>query len=302
MKVCFVISPIGSEGSDVRARADQVLRHVIEPAAEYFDYRVIRAETISTPGMITSQVIQHILESHLVIADLTDHNPNVFYELAVRHVVRKPLVQLIDKSQSLPFDVSGARTIFFDLTLDGAADAVEQIKKQIAALEKNPSDLDTPISITSDLISLARMSTQDQGNTTQLLPVLTDIGAAVHNYGREIRALRTDLERIELQQRLTGQVETRNPVTGRRAGISRFDLALRRIRHADPIIYEYGMDLRRQIVVGNIQNINEMLSEFRAMIEGNADIPPDDKDTIMTGFDRLITTHRDSRQNDDLPF
>jgi phage gp29-like protein len=77
-KLCFVIAPIGEEGSDVRRRSDQVLKHVIAPAAKECGYETIRADKISEPGMITSQVIQHLLEDALVIADLTGRNPNVF--------------------------------------------------------------------------------------------------------------------------------------------------------------------------------------------------------------------------------
>ena len=54
-KICFVISPIGSEGTEIRDRADQVLRHLIEPAVKLYGYQAIRADAISTPGMITSQ-------------------------------------------------------------------------------------------------------------------------------------------------------------------------------------------------------------------------------------------------------
>src|SRR5687767_14258073 len=96
-KVCFVISPIESKGSDVRRRSDQVLKYIIEPAAVGYD--VIRADKISEGGIITSQVVQYLRDSALVIADLTGHNANVFYELAIRHVLRKPYIHMIHKSE-----------------------------------------------------------------------------------------------------------------------------------------------------------------------------------------------------------
>jgi hypothetical protein len=61
-KTCFVISPIGTEGSEVRRRADQILRHVVGPAADAAGFLAIRADQISEPGLITTQVIQHIVE------------------------------------------------------------------------------------------------------------------------------------------------------------------------------------------------------------------------------------------------
>jgi hypothetical protein len=61
---------------------------IVAPAAEACGYDTIRADQIAKPGIITSQVIQHLLDDPLVVADLTGWNPNVFYELAIRHAIR----------------------------------------------------------------------------------------------------------------------------------------------------------------------------------------------------------------------
>jgi len=111
---CFVIAPIGEEGSDTRKRSNQVLKHIIVPAAAECGYQAVRADQISEPGIITSQVIQHIINDPLVIADLSEGNANVFYELALRHVLAKPLVQIIRKGERIPFDVAGMRTVPID--------------------------------------------------------------------------------------------------------------------------------------------------------------------------------------------
>jgi len=56
---CFFIAPIGLDDSDIRKRSDQVLRHVVRPAAKNCGFTaVIRADEISQPGIITTQVIQ----------------------------------------------------------------------------------------------------------------------------------------------------------------------------------------------------------------------------------------------------
>lgn len=96
-KICFVIAPIGEEGSETRKRSDQILKYIIAPAATECGYEPKRADSFATPGIITKQIIEQLIDAPLVIADLTDYNPNVFYELAVRHAVRKPVVQLIDR-------------------------------------------------------------------------------------------------------------------------------------------------------------------------------------------------------------
>lgn len=96
-RLAFVICPIGEPDSDSRRRADQILKHVIEPAVLECGYKALRADKISEPGIITSQIITHILNDALIVADLTGHNPNVFYELAVRHAIKKPVVQIIQR-------------------------------------------------------------------------------------------------------------------------------------------------------------------------------------------------------------
>ncbi|PMQ02716.1 hypothetical protein DyAD56_22840 [Dyella sp. AD56] len=179
-KVCFVIAPIGEAESDTRKRSDQVLKHVIAPAALACGYKAIRADQISEPGMITSQVIQHIVEDPLVIADLTDRNPNVFYELAIRHAIRKPLVQLIKKGEQIPFDVAGTRTIHVDhRDLDSVEEAKREIGSQIRALENDSSKLETPISVSLDLQMLRQSDNPEQRSLADVLSAVTELRSSV---------------------------------------------------------------------------------------------------------------------------
>ena len=149
-KTCFVIAPIGPEGSDTRKRSDQLLKHVLEAALEPRGYEVVRADRISQPGSITIQVLEHVINSEIVVADLTDHNPNVFYELAVRHAVQKPLIHMILSGQSIPFDVADFRTIQFELDLDGAEAAREGLIAQLEELEKGKVGV-TPVKLANIL-------------------------------------------------------------------------------------------------------------------------------------------------------
>jgi hypothetical protein len=113
-KICFYITPIGDDASEHRRHSDLFLSSLIEPALETFGLEVIRADKIAQPGMITSQVLEHILRSRLVVADLSYHNPNVFYEMALRHATKLPIIQVCRKFDRLPFDVNQVRTIIID--------------------------------------------------------------------------------------------------------------------------------------------------------------------------------------------
>ena len=149
MKDCFIICPLGSANSDTRKRSDKLLKHVFKPILKENEFKAVRADQIPKVGLITTQIINLIIESPLIIADLTDSNPNVFYELAIRHAIRKPYIQVISKGQKIPFDLSGIRTIEIDITdLDNVDDAKKQIEDQILEFKKGYIP-DSPVSVAS---------------------------------------------------------------------------------------------------------------------------------------------------------
>jgi len=131
---CFVISPVGPEGSQIRRLADDLLDYVFAPAAEACGFAVLRADRLPTPGQVTPQLIDHLTRADVVIADLSGHNPNVMYELAVRHATGKPVIQLMAGDDPLPFDIKDYRTIPFQLN-NGALElrTADQLKADIEA-------------------------------------------------------------------------------------------------------------------------------------------------------------------------
>jgi len=179
-KICFVISPIGDEDSDTRKRSDMVLKHIITGPIEELGYEVIRADKISEPGIITTQIIQHIVDAALVIADITERNPNVFYELALRHAIRKPLVQLIKKGEAIPFDVAATRIIQFDIKdLDSVAAAKDEILSQVKSLEAGKSEVHNPISVSLDLKMLKESGNAEERSLADVVEAISDLRVAV---------------------------------------------------------------------------------------------------------------------------
>jgi hypothetical protein len=145
-KICFVISPIGDEGSDIRNYADVVYEFIIKPAVEKHLYKPIRADAIAKPGVVTSDIVNHVLDDDLVVTDLTLANPNVTYELALRHIVKKPYIQIKDSFGQLPFDIQPTRTIIFRYgNAHSMLSCREQISQQIESIHSDPSKVDSPI-------------------------------------------------------------------------------------------------------------------------------------------------------------
>lgn len=148
---CFYITAIGDDGSEFRKHSDLFLGSIVEPALEQFQLAVVRADAIDKPGTITRQIIDYLVRSRLVIADLSFHNPNVFYELAIRHATRLPVVQLIRSVDRIPFDLNQVRTIRLDTTdIYSLVPKIETYRSEIAnqvrrALD-DPDSVDNPIS------------------------------------------------------------------------------------------------------------------------------------------------------------
>jgi hypothetical protein len=151
-KICFYVTPIGAPTSQERQHSDLFLSAIVEPALEEFGLKVVRADQIAQPGLITSQIIEHVVKARLVIADLSYHNANVFYELCLRHACRLPTVQIIRVGDPIPFDLNQVRTIQIDMTsIFTLVPQLETYKSEIANQVRralgNPEGVDNPLSM-----------------------------------------------------------------------------------------------------------------------------------------------------------
>lgn len=161
-KTCFVVGPIGGDDSDDRIHADWLLEEIIEPVfAEHFqDFDVTRADKISVPGRIDAQVITHLLESELVIADLTTLNPNAFYEIGIRHTVQKPIIHMHLDGQRIPFDIASFRSIKFEKKRPSDLRVARGLLKDAIAVAIDPShEIDNPVTFSRGKIQVSENAT-----------------------------------------------------------------------------------------------------------------------------------------------
>jgi len=161
----FVISPIGHLGTPEHRRARQVLDYIIKKAFFQPHWEVIRADDEHSPDSITSQVIERIVNSDLIVADLTGHNPNVFYELAVAHGYQKPVLYLMTEGESLPFDLIDQRAIFYNLADPAAVDkAISGLVSSQRWVEEHSSNLRTPLTMHGRFTAISEAAPGSDGN------------------------------------------------------------------------------------------------------------------------------------------
>jgi len=138
-KTCFFIGPIGDEKSRIRKWSDLVLKYIVSPVVKELGYEdPARSDLIPKSGSISFEIMRHLVDDDLVVADLTESNPNVFYELAIRHVLQKPAIHIVRDGYKLPFDVRDIRVIPVKIdNLDFAENTRQELKSQIISTEKD---------------------------------------------------------------------------------------------------------------------------------------------------------------------
>lgn len=158
-KTCFVIMPIGDQefGStkvtkaELKQRYGDLIKEAIQKADPYLE--IVRADEVSFPGSITSDIITRIMHSDIVVADVTYPNPNVFYELGLRHACRVGTVIIRDMNgPNIPFDIMHLRHIDYESTPSGLKALAEELGKHFEYLEKNPEHTD------NQFLELAKIS------------------------------------------------------------------------------------------------------------------------------------------------
>jgi hypothetical protein len=116
---------------------DVLYREVIQPVSDNAGFKAIRADDVFRPGVILQDIIRGIVESDVIVADITPTNPNVFYELGYAHALQKSTILLANRQvEKPPFDISGYRVIFYDDTIGGKRDIEDTLKKHLESIRR----------------------------------------------------------------------------------------------------------------------------------------------------------------------
>ena len=109
---------------------DSIYDGVIKSGLELAGLSVKRADDIQNQRNILQYVFDGIVNSDLIVADLTNSNPNVFYELAIAHAVRKPVILITQHMDEVPFDLKPYRLIEYDVHFAKIGEAIERLTNE----------------------------------------------------------------------------------------------------------------------------------------------------------------------------
>jgi hypothetical protein len=149
--LCFVLMPFGRK-TDAAGRTtdfDAVYREIIAPAVIGAGLEPIRADEEKVGGTIHKPMFERLMICPFAVADITGANPNVYYELGIRHAIKpRSTVILFATGTVLPFDIALLRGVPYRTDDSGApsdpTSCAAAITQQLLAAKSNPLD-DSPL-------------------------------------------------------------------------------------------------------------------------------------------------------------
>jgi len=131
---CFVIMPFGGW-------FDEYYKTIYEPAIRSAGLEPRRADDLYRPSSIVHDIWTLTKSARIVLADLTDKNPNVFYELGLAHAMAKPAILVTASLSDVPFDLRALRVLEYDKNRPNWGDLLSRnIQQSIAEVLASPED------------------------------------------------------------------------------------------------------------------------------------------------------------------
>ncbi len=156
----------------------RVYNHLIKPACEKSGFKPVRADDVASSNYIIIDILHKILDSDMVLCDLSGRNPNVLYELGIRQAFNLPTVLIKDIKTTKIFDIQGLRYTEYNQTLRidevvRDADLLQQAIKQTANCD--PKDVNSLIQLLAVKPATRPSSVEISSDTTVILGALKDL-------------------------------------------------------------------------------------------------------------------------------
>lgn len=139
-KQCFVIMPF-------KEKFDELFEFGIKPAVKSKNYQCVRMDQVAGTINLIRGMIHNIYVSKVIIADLTDKNANVFYELGIAHSIPVPdkTIMISEQDEEIPFDIGPFQVLKYKKSFKGITDLRHGIIKRIEFIETRPDETSNPV-------------------------------------------------------------------------------------------------------------------------------------------------------------
>ncbi len=267
-KKCFVIMPFGEkkdpDGNPIDF--DKIYKDFIKDAVEDLGIECVRCDEIAETGWIHSKMFKHIFEADVAVVDITLLNPNVFYELGVRHALNKCVTVLIRKTGTpSPFNIQGFQMLEYKLE---DPENLKSGKKKIGEFIKNglaSQNVDSPVYEVLDTLNV-------EAKPKKISKKETYIYQLVNVPGKQIGMITGDIQNIK---EVDVWVNSEN---------TNMQMARPFERSISAVIRYLGA---KKDIAGRVTN--DLIADELRALAGTSDVPPGI--VIPTGSGELKKSH-----------
>lgn len=176
--LCFVIMPFTEGDAYEKGHFKRVYEHVIVPACREAEFEPIRADEEFKTNFIILDVIKRIVESPMVLCDLSGNNPNVLYELGIRQAFNRPVTLIKDYRTEKIFDIQGLRYKEYDqmLRIDNVQKSINEIAESIRRTHRKlPADVNSLVQLLGIEPASIPIKRELSPDTSIILSAINDI-------------------------------------------------------------------------------------------------------------------------------
>ena len=179
-KTCYVIMPFSKTKTCTEDEWTDIFESIIKPAVEGggLGYRCLRSE--ATTGNIIKKVVNSLYQANVVVADLTDRNPNVFYELGVRHTLKNRTIIIAQRRKDIPSDLDGYASHVYRWKTTGQRDAfTKKLRDLLRSIESDTDRSDNPVSDFLDETSTSIFEFRKEENLRKLRALVDEVSRVI---------------------------------------------------------------------------------------------------------------------------
>jgi hypothetical protein len=209
-KTCFVIMPISDPTGYEAGHFTRVYEHIIKPACVDAGLEVVRGDEVKATNYIALDILRRVLNSDLVVCDLSGRNPNVLYELGIRQAFDLPVVLLKDHKTDRIFDIQGLRTLDYSesLRVDSVAqDKIALKQALLATMNLQSHDINS-------LVKLLGVEKAAVVERTELSPETSLVLGAIKDVAQRLAVLEMDAAEVPPSVRRVTRSRSKPEFTG----------------------------------------------------------------------------------------